>query len=263
MKHAPVHGDPSRRARRAAAYAAVELVEHGMTIGLGSGRTASFVVEALAARVSGGLRIRAVATSRRTALQATALGIEILDFASIDSLDLAIDGADEVDQKLRAIKDSGGGLLYEKAVAAAARRMICVIDSSKSVGSIGRCPVPVEALDSAVGLVSARVRALGAAVTRRTVDGVAFRSDQGNAILDCRFSEMSDPARIASGLSVIPGVLGHGLFVDEIDTLVTGRADGTVIVRDATQAGMPSPWPSTTILSVPLSVSTPTISCRA
>lgn len=219
--------------KRAAALAAVAEVETGMLVGLGTGTTAAFAIEALGQRACEGVRITTVATSLATARAARAAGLTVLDFDAMDRVDLCIDGADEIDGALRAIKGAGGAMLREKIVASAARRMIAVVDASKPVARLGARPLPVEILPFAAGLATRRIRELGAEVSRRVAGDGFYSTDQGNAVLDCRFGAIEQPEALAAALSAIPGLLGHGLFLDEIDAVYVGGAEGTrLLTRD-------------------------------
>jgi ribose 5-phosphate isomerase A len=206
--------------KRIAAYAAADEVADGMLVGLGTGSTAAFAIERLGARVAQGLTIRAVATSRRSADQATALGIPVLDFADVAATDLVIDGADEIDDRLLAIKGAGGAMLREKIVAASAARMIVVADGSKRVVAIGAAKLPVEVLPFARSFVGGALAGLGAEVTLRGGEAAPFRTDQDNLVLDCRFASLGDPFALDAALMAIPGVLGHGLFLREVDSAI-------------------------------------------
>lgn len=231
--------EPSREAdverfKRAAARAAVAEVEEGMVVGLGTGTTAAFAIAALADRVAEGLRVTTIATSRATARMAEALGLRPVPFEDLAELDIAIDGADEIDGALRAIKGGGGAMLREKVVAAASRRMIAIVDGNKQVPRLGAHPLPVEVLPFAAGYVARRIVELGAEVSRREAGGASYRTDQDNFVLDCRFGAIDRPEALAAALSAIPGVLGHGLFLDEIDAAYVGRPEGTVyLTREA------------------------------
>lgn len=217
----------SDRLKRAAALAAVAEVRDGMTIGLGTGSTAAFAIVAIGERVANGLVIRAVATSDRTAAAAMATGIAVIDLPASGMIDLCIDGVDEIDPALRAIKGAGGAMLREKVVAAAATRMIAIADATKRVDRLGARPVPIEALALARPLIERQVIALGGEPRLRiTPAGDPVHTDQGNPILDCAFATIDDPAKLAAALAAIPGVLGHGLFVDEIDALYLGTEAG-------------------------------------
>jgi ribose 5-phosphate isomerase A len=214
--------------KRAAACAAVAEIEDGMLVGLGTGTTAAFAITALGERVAAGLKVTTVATSLAAARAAEAAGLQVLPFDTLARVDLAIDGADELDPQLRAIKGKGGAMLREKIVAAAAARMIVVVDAGKQVSRLGAAALPVEVLPFAAGFVSDRIEQLGASVSLRMADGACCRTNQDNVILDCGFGRIDDPQALASALSAIPGMLGHGLFLDEIDIAYVGRSDGVV-----------------------------------
>lgn len=215
-------------ARTHAAEAAVAEVADGMLVGLGTGSTAALAIAALGARVAQGLRITASATSLESERLAREAGIKLLPFDDIAAVDLAIDGADEVDPALRAIKGAGGALLREKVVAQAATRMICIVDEAKRVTQLGAKPVPVEVLPFARSFVSAAIEALGGEAQLRRTGGKPRLSDQGNMLLDCRFAPIADPEGLASALQAVPGLLGHGLFLSEIDLLIVGTPAGVV-----------------------------------
>lgn len=209
--------------KKDAAIRAVAEVRDGMLLGLGTGTTAAFVVTALAERIRAeGLHVRTVATSERTASLASANGIEVLPFENVSAVDLAIDGADEIDPARRAIKGGGGALFREKVVAASAKRMIAVVDGSKSVEKLGRSPLPIEVVPFAAAFVLEAITKRFPAITPAWRS--RFKTDQGNYILDLPFGAIPDPERLASELARIPGVLEHGLFLDEIDEVIVGHA---------------------------------------
>ncbi len=216
--------------KRAAAFAAAEEIRDGMLVGLGTGSTARFAVEALAVKIRSGLNVDAVATSMNTADLAARLGIRVRDFAEIASIDLAIDGVDEIDPALRAIKGAGGAMLREKIVATSATRMIAVADSSKLADRLGGRPLPVEVLPFARAFVEARIRDLGGTPCfRRAASGAPFVTDQGNFVVDAVFPFIEDPGALASALDAWPGILAHGLFLGEIDALYVAGPDGVSI----------------------------------
>jgi ribose 5-phosphate isomerase A len=208
--------------KRWAARAAAERVESGMLVGIGTGTTVAFLIDALAERVAAGLTIRAVATSIASENRAKSLGIPIEPFTPLASVDLAIDGVDEIDGALRAIKGGGGALLREKVVADAATRMIAIADSSKRVTQLGGQPVPLEILEFARGFITERVAALGGEARLRP----NAITDQGNPLLDCHFGVIDDAERLGAALQSIPGVFAHGLFLSEVDALCVGTIDG-------------------------------------
>ncbi|MEO6152330.1 MAG: ribose-5-phosphate isomerase RpiA [Croceibacterium sp.] len=220
--------------KRIAARAAVAEVADGMTIGLGTGSTASFAIEALGERVACGMHITTVASSLRTAAAAAKAGLTVVQFDALDQVDIGIDGADELDVGLRAIKGGGGALLREKIVAAAALRMIAVVDDSKLVARLGAHLLPVEVLPFAVGFVTRRITDLGLSATLRLAGASPFHTDQANAVLDCGVDACDDFDRLAAEFSAIPGLLGHGLFLDEFDIAYVGSAEG---VRCLTRGG--------------------------
>jgi ribose 5-phosphate isomerase A len=205
--------------KRIAAVAAADEVKPGMLVGLGTGSTAAFLIEELGRRYAQGLEFRAVATSLASEAQAKALNIPILPFSEVAQIDLAIDGTDEIDPQLRAIKGAGGAMLREKCVAAAARRMVVICDGAKAVLQLGAMPVPCETLPFAQAFVGSAIEQLGARVVLRQKQGAPYRTDQNNLIFDCHFGSIVDPAGLAARLSSIPGILGHGLFIDEVDGL--------------------------------------------
>jgi len=197
------------RKRRAAEAAATE-VRDGMLVGLGTGSTAAWAIRAIGAA---GARIDAVATSEASAALARSVGIAVRDFADVTRIDLTIDGADEIDDGFRAIKGAGGAMLREKVVAAASDRMVVVADASKRVAAIGAAKLPVEVLPFARGYVERVLTDLGGAPVMRD----KYRTDQGNLVIDCHFATLEDPRLTAALLAAIPGILGHGLFLDEVD----------------------------------------------
>jgi ribose 5-phosphate isomerase A len=213
--------------KRAAAEAAVELVEDGMVVGLGTGSTAAFAVEALARRHREGLRFLGIPTSERTAAQARAAGIPLTTFAEHRVIDLTIDGADEVERgTLNLIKGLGGALLREKIVAAASRRLAIVVDDAKLVDRLGtQAPVPVEVIAFGLEATQAHLEVLGASVKlRRAPSGEPFVTDSGNRILDCQFAPISDPARLEERIARIVGVVESGLFICRADPVFVADA---------------------------------------
>lgn len=211
--------------KQAAARAAVDEVRDGMIVGLGTGSTAAFAIGALADRCRKGLRIEAVATSHRSEELALQAGITMLAFATLPGVDLCIDGVDEIDAGLRAIKGAGGAMLREKIVARAASRMIAIADGSKAVDQLGRASVPIEVLPFALAMVTRAVEKIGGRPVLRKGPAGAYLTDQGNYVLDCGFGLIAEPAALAEQLQGIPGLLGHGLFVGDIDALYIGRAE--------------------------------------
>ncbi|HEY4163190.1 MAG TPA: ribose-5-phosphate isomerase RpiA [Dongiaceae bacterium] len=215
--------------KRAAAEAAVELVQDGMIVGLGTGTTAAFAVEALARRHRQGLRLLGIPTSERTAAQAKAAGIPLTSFAEHKQIDLTIDGADEVERgTLNLIKGLGGALLHEKIVAAASRRLAIIVDGGKLVDRLGtQAPVPVEVVAFGLEAIQTDLEVLGASVRPRlSPSGEPFVTDSGNRILDCRFEPIADPARLEARIRRVVGVVESGLFISRADPVFVADAAG-------------------------------------
>jgi ribose 5-phosphate isomerase A len=213
--------------KRRAAMAAVAEVADGMVIGLGSGSTAELVVEALAARIAGGLRVAGVPSSERTAALARRHGVPLTGFGEHRSLDLAIDGADEVETgTLNLVKGLGGALLREKIVAAASRRMIVVVDETKLVTRLGATPIPVEIVPFGCEATLASLAAIGAAPSLRMADGAPFRTDGGNYIADCAVGALSAPEAAERRLAALVGVVETGLFLGMASLVLVGTATG-------------------------------------
>lgn len=224
-----------------AAARALEFVEPGMKLGLGTGTTARIFVAQLAARVLAGLDVTCVPTSEATRVQAEAAGLRVSTLDALPSLDLTVDGADEFDPQLRLIKGGGGALLREKIVAAASGAMVVITDTSKEVRQLGRFPLPVEV--NLFGLAATR-RLVGEAATALGLSGEItlrkgkdatgpFLTDGGHSILDCHFGVIPEPERLAERLFAIPGVVEHGLFIGLATTVVVADPAGTRILGAA------------------------------
>jgi len=219
--------------KRAAALRAIEEVEDGMVLGLGTGSTAAFVVEGLAARVAAGLRVVGIPTSERTAAQARGLGIPIATIAEYQHLDMTIDGADEVQLgALNLIKGLGGALLREKIVAAASRRLVIVVDQEKLVEKLGEhTPVPVEVTQFGWQATAVALAALGCVPERRYLPAEQpFVTDGGNFILDCRFGPIGDPAALEASIAMTVGTVESGLFVGRSPFVVVASATGVEVL---------------------------------
>jgi ribose 5-phosphate isomerase A len=225
--------DSRKHLKDQAAAAALALVEPGMRLGLGTGSTAAAFVGRLGARVRGGFDVVGVPTSEATAALARECGIRLVDLEDVDGLDLAVDGADEIDPALNLIKGGGGALLREKIVAADAARMVVIADADKLVGALGAFALPVEVVPFGLGATRRRIAAalaqlgLTAAARRRTTaDGAAFVTDGGHAIIDLALGRIPDPAALARALSAVPGVVEHGLFVGMADLAIIAGESG-------------------------------------
>jgi len=224
--------------KRQAAAQALEQVEPGMRLGLGTGSTAKHFVELLGERVRAGLKVIGVPTSETTRADAERCGIALTTLDDIDRLDLTVDGADEVDPALNLVKGGGGALLREKIVAAASDRMIVIADDSKWVEMLGRYPLPVEVIPFGVAATQrAMVHAFaqsgvsGQMAVRKRKDGHVFVTDGGHWIVDAHLGRIEDPPRLAKALSAIPGVVEHGLFIDLASLAVLAGSDGIRMVE--------------------------------
>jgi ribose 5-phosphate isomerase A len=219
--------------KRAAAARAVEEVEDGMVVGLGSGSTAAFAVEALAARIAKGLRVVGIPTSEKTAALARRLDVPLTNFAAHRRLDIAIDGADQVERRtLNLIKGLGGALLREKMVASASRRMIVVVDETKLVNRLGgNTPLPVEIVSFGWETVLDRLAAIGCAPRLRLTGGKPFTTDGGNYIVDCAIAEIPDPAALDARLSAVVGVIESGLFIGMASKIIVGGPTGVEVIE--------------------------------
>jgi ribose 5-phosphate isomerase A len=212
--------------KKAAAHASVGFVREGDIVGLGSGSTASYAIEFLAERVNAGLKIKGIPTSAATSVLAASLGIPLTTLDEYQEIDIGIDGADEIDPHLCLIKGGGGALLREKVIASAARKLVIVADATKRVEVLGKFPLPVEVIAFAQALVGKKISELGATVKiRQLKEGGPYVTDEGHHILDCAFGKIPDPQKLARELQNIPGVAGHGLFVDMVSMALIADGD--------------------------------------
>lgn len=218
--------DPKDAAKEATGRHAARHVESGMRVGLGTGSTVHWTIVDLGERAAReGMDIVCTATSVQTEELASSLGLKVLAPDDIGGLDIAIDGADEVDKKLNLTKGGGGAHTREKIVAQMSPRFIVVVDESKLVDHLGPFGTPLEVLDFAPGVVSQRLRNLGAAsITTRDQ-----RSDNGNLLMDAHFGELLDPDALARELERIPGIVEHGIFLAEmVERVIIAHDDGSV-----------------------------------
>lgn len=219
--------------KQRAATRAVEAVRDGMVLGLGSGSTVAFMLEALAARIAAGLTIVGIPSSEQTAAAARRLGIPLTDFAAHRRIDLTIDGADQIARgTLDLIKGLGGALLREKMIAQASAAMIVIADETKLVARLGgTTPLPVEIVRFGHEVTLDRLTGLGAAPVLRAVSARPFVTDNGNLIADCRFAAIQDPASLEARLRAVAGVVATGLFCGIATKAIIGTASGVEIVE--------------------------------
>jgi ribose 5-phosphate isomerase A len=226
--------DDQERLRRLA-VAAVDLVQPGMIVGLGTGSTASAVVDELGRRVAEGLAFTGVVTSDRTGEQARSLDIPLVGLDDVETLDIGLDGADEIDPELNAVKGRGGALLMEKLVAIACSRFVLIASSEKSVDQLGvRLPLPVEVVRFGWKHTANRLEALGLEPRLRqasATDPSPYITDMGNYILDCGPAPIPDPSVLAALIKAVPGVVEHGLFVGIASAALQVDPDGNLIYR--------------------------------
>jgi ribose 5-phosphate isomerase A len=238
---------PADIAKRAAAARALEMVDDGMTLGLGTGSTAGWFVRLLSERIrSPGLDVVGVATSSATVWLAEELKVPLRKPDEVDRIDLTVDGADEIDVRFNLIKGGGAALLQEKIVATSSERMVVIADDSKYRPALGDFPLPVEVVRFGAGLTQ---RAIAEVLGEMDVDGrrMVLRTgssgpvvtDEGHFIVDLHLGRIGDPARLASALVAIPGVVETGLFIDTATSVILGRPDGSaeVLYRPGAEPG--------------------------
>jgi len=214
-------------AKALVARRAVDFVEDGMAVGLGTGSTSKLFIQALGERVSQGLKIRCVASSDASHNLGLSLGMDVVTLAELPELDVYIDGADEVGPHLALIKGGGGALLREKIVASAARKFIVVVDSTKVVETLGKFPLPVEVVKMALPLVEKRLSDLGLnPKLRHHPDGSLYLTDEQNYILDCASGQIEEPEETAAEVRSIVGVVEHGLFLDMASLALVAGDEG-------------------------------------
>ena len=198
-----------------------------MSLGLGSGTTSAIFIRELGERVKQGLRVRGIATSNASEQLAKSLSIPITTFEENPTLDLAVDGADEVGPSLALIKGGGGALLREKIIASAARKFIVIADSTKLVTTLGRFPLPVEVIQMALPIVTRKLDALGLnPKLRHRPDGSLYITDENNVLLDCACGSIPHPADTASDIRAIVGVVEHGLFLNMASIAIIAGENG-------------------------------------
>jgi ribose 5-phosphate isomerase A len=224
--------------KQAAARRALDFVEDGMKLGIGTGSTAEEFVKLLAERVAGGLKVIGVPTSERTAALAKKLGVPLSNLDDTPHLDLTIDGADELDSQLRLIKGGGGALLREKIVATSSDRMIVIADASKVVKTLGAFPLPIEVIPfgavstaAAIAKIASIYDCHGKIARRCDSYGEPFFTDSNNFIFDCAFGQIPDPDSLARELNLIPGVVETGLFIGIATHALVGTPTGVDMIE--------------------------------
>jgi ribose 5-phosphate isomerase A len=223
---------PNDQEKEAAARASLKFIKDGQVVGLGTGSTAAYFIQALGEQVKNGLRIRGIPSSDRSQEQAASLAIPLTTLDECPEIDVTVDGADEVDSQLRLIKGGGGALLREKIVASATKQFVIVADTTKMVAVLGKFPLPVEVIKFAQAVVRRKIEVLGAQVSlRQRPDGKPYLTDENNYILDCRFGQIRDADGLAQRLSDMPGVVEHGLFIGMASVVLIANGNEVAELR--------------------------------
>jgi ribose 5-phosphate isomerase A len=217
--------------KQIAAEKAVDFIENGMMVGLGTGSTVTYMIKKLAEKVDEGLKITAVSTSIATTKLAESMGIHILNFDDVREIDLTIDGADEVDKNLNGIKGGGGALLIEKIVATSSRKNIWIIESTKLVADLGKFPLPVEVVPFGIEHTISKLKDGGYNPELRRVDNNNFLTDGNNYTIDLHLNKIADPDNLESALKKIPGIIETGLFINIADMVIAGKENSYEILK--------------------------------
>ena len=216
--------------KRAAGEAALQYVPDGALVGLGTGSTVKYFMMALGQKIKSGFRVQGIPTSQATARLAQELNIPLLPYEGEWELDLAVDGADQVDSQFQLIKGGGGALLREKIVAAAARQLIVIVDEAKCVQVLGMpMPIPVEVIPFGWPNTQRHILELGWSSQLRKKNNHVFRTDEGNVILDVEVDRVEDAGTVEAQLNGIPGVVENGLFVNRTSVVIVGSTTGIQI----------------------------------
>jgi ribose 5-phosphate isomerase A len=218
-------------AKQLAAEHAAKLIQNGMTVGIGTGSTSAFAIEAISKKIKEGLSIKAVASSTRSEELAKGAGIILIPFSEVKQIDLYIDGADEVDEDMNLIKGGGGALLREKILAFNTKEFIVIVDSSKLVHHLGKFLLPVEVTSFAMELTVRQLQKLDCTTTMRQDNDKPYITDNGNIIIDCDFKKIEQVNQLHDSINAIPGVVENGLFPKTIvSKIIVGFESGKVQV---------------------------------
>ncbi len=229
--------EPDKK-KKNACLRALEYVEPGMKLGLGTGSTANIFIELIGERVSQGLEVVCVPTSIASQNLAEKLGIKLTSLDDCPQLDLTVDGADELNDDLVLVKGGGGALLREKIVASASARMVVIADDTKHVDTLGRFPLPIEVIPfgaastvMAITRVAGELGMSGPVDQRKNKQSEPFITDSGNHIYDCRFAALKEPRQLSAVLNAVPGVVEHGLFIDLASVVLIGTEEGVRVLK--------------------------------
>ncbi|MCT2344925.1 ribose-5-phosphate isomerase RpiA [Bacillales bacterium AN1005] len=212
--------------------AAVDYVKDGMVVGLGTGSTVYYTILKIGEMIKQGMKVQGVATSVQTEKLAEEQGIPLLTLDEVESIDVAIDGADEIDHHFYAIKGGGGALLREKIIAKASNKFIVVADSKKVVQKLGSFPLPVEVVPFGVRKTESYIQRFGCQTVLRMKGDTPYVTDNGNYIIDCTFDVIADPKQLEKDLNNITGVVENGLFIDMVKDVITINEDKQAILLD-------------------------------
>lgn len=219
--------------KKMAGEKALQYVEDGMCLGLGTGSTVNYMLKKLGEMVKDGLKIEGIPTSLRTKKLATEFSIPLIDFDEHTEIDLTIDGTDEVDSYLNLIKGGGGALTREKIVAYHSKKVIIVIDETKVVKALGViCPVPVEVTKYGWNATKKALEKFGCTAELRTITGESYITDNQNYIIDCDFGKIDEPEPLEKEINSIPGVVENGLFIDLVDEVIVGSKQGIITLEE-------------------------------
>jgi len=215
---------------------AADYITDGMTVGFGTGSTVSYAIKEIGERIKKGLKIKAVSTSKSTSIMAQKLSIPLLSIDQVDSIDLTVDGADEIDPNFNGIKGGGGALLIEKIIASISRENIWVIDSNKLVNKLGAFPLPIEVVPYAVSTVMKKLEKKNFKPVLRKLNNMNFITDNNNYIIDLNLGHIKDPKCLEIELNMIPGVIENGLFLNTVDTVIVGKSSEYEIIENKFKA---------------------------
>jgi len=221
----------SLKEKQLAAEKAVDFIEDGMIIGLGTGSTVSFMIKKLAERIKSRLRITAVSTSTNTTKLAISLGIKVFNIDEVKEIDLTIDGADEVDENFNGIKGGGGALLFEKIVASVSKKNVWIVDSSKLVKTLGKFPLPVEIVQYGAEHTFSELKKRELNPIFRTTNNKKFVTDGNHYLIDLNPGPIENPVKLNRELNEIPGVVETGLFCNVVDVVVAGIGESVKIIE--------------------------------
>jgi len=216
-------------AKQLAAERAVQFIKDGMTVGLGTGSTSAFAIEAIGRKIQQGLRATAVASSTGSEQLAQTAGITVVNFSEVKTIDIYIDGADEVDKDLNLIKGGGGALLREKILAFNSNEFVVIVDEFKLVTYLGKFLLPVEVTPFAIELTIKQLQKLGCTTIVRQREGKPYITDNKNFIVDCKFKKIEQVEKLQQLIDEIPGVVENGLFLNNmVNKLIVGYENGKV-----------------------------------